>query len=420
MKLEPFRGIFGLPPSTYISDDMVMNSMPIMEIEPGIPKFEEGLNLFGIEPAFDVYAKTLSNHGYEIDTGTTIKAACIADNFPTDTFTNDYGETFLQKFTDVSSEAIGQITQMTGSTQLVGNNGAIGKLATFTQGLGVGAEEAGSETLGGMLSGAGNAAVAANQYIQKMIDNASSNPAMAGSIQTLNKMLGGQRVDFPMVWKNSAYTPSYSATIRLYNPNPGSLSSTNKYIVGPLAVFLCLALPRSDNGTTYNYPFFHRIKTQGLYRLDPAVITNITVVKGGDQQQVAFTKQLGIVDIRLDFTSLYVTMVAESQDSNAAYRPTLKKYLEAINLRGSEYFYKRSHIVKTQKTYAGLYSTEPVLMAANQTDSETLNQEQLIAKNEAGQRRQSPTAQEVSTEGRVSSDIKSIESNLRPNMPSIV
>lgn len=410
MKLSPYRGIFGLPPATYVSDDMVLNSMPIIEIEPGIPKFEEGLNLFSINPAFTEYSKLLTNHGFEIDTNTPIKAACIADNFPTDTFTNDYGETFLQKFTDVASQGLSQITQMTGQTTLKGATTAMGN---FAKQMGASIEKGGAETLGSVIGGAGEAAYTASNMYEKMRSNLQQGGFAQSTLDTLDKMMGGQRVDFPMIWRNSSYTPSYSTTIRLYNPNPGSLASTNEYIVGPLAVFLCLALPISDNGTTYNYPFFHRIKVSGLYRLDPAVITNITVIKGGDQQQVGFTKQLGMVDIRLDFTALYTTMVAEEKESGAAFRPTLKKYLAAMNERDTSNFKKRSDIVNTQRVYVAL-TDEPILIAGTQqeTNSLKLQQDQLYAKNQATQKRQAPLGKNVTDESRVSAELKLREENL--------
>jgi hypothetical protein len=116
----------------------------------------------------------------------------------------------------------------------------------------------------------------------------------------------------------------------LYNPNPSSLEATKRWIIGPLAILLCLAIPRSDDGETYNWPFFHRIRSEGIFDLNPAVITNLTIIKGGDQQSIAWNQRLGIVDVRLDIGSLYTSMVTEEKGMIGDRRPTVRNYLEAL------------------------------------------------------------------------------------------
>ena len=325
IKLKPFNDTFGLPPMSHISNEMIINSMPIAEIIPGRPNFSRGLNLFNVEPDRVTYDKILNRLGYE--TPDPIRIAFLADNFPTDSFTNEYGETFLQKFTDVASQGLAQINQMTGSTRATEG---IGKIGGFV-------EETGKDVggvLGGILSGAGGMAQSTVAGIEKMLSNMQARSGgrglIGGGLNVVNKMLAGHRVDFPQIWTNSGFTPSYSMTVRLYNPNPASAEATDRHIVGPLAVLLTLAVPRSDDGRTYSWPFFHTVVGPGLYNLDPAVITNITVVKGGDQQQISYRQTMGIVDVRIDFTSLYTSMIVEEAGSNVTNRPTLRNYLNAI------------------------------------------------------------------------------------------
>jgi hypothetical protein len=146
----------------------------------------------------------------------------------------------------------------------------------------------------------------------------------------LNSTLGGSRFDFPMIWTDSSFQPSYTMTVRLYNPDPASLEATKKYIIGPIAALLLLGLPLSDDnkGSTYNYPFLHKIKCPGIYFLNPCFISNISVIKGGDQQQIAYNQRLSIVDVRLDFGSLFSSMLASKYTNDK--RPTLKSYLKVM------------------------------------------------------------------------------------------
>ena len=77
------------------------------------------------------------------------------------------------------------------------------------------------------------------------------------------------------------------------------------------------------------------MRVKGLYELDPAVITNITVVKGGDQQQIAFNQMMSMCDVRIDFISLHKSMLLEEKGAAADNRPTVRKYIkELTNGRG--------------------------------------------------------------------------------------
>lgn len=394
--LDPFLGTYGLPPSTWLSDEMIINSMPIMEIIPSKPVFESGLNLFRVQDDSDKYLEILNKHGF--DTPIPIRAAFLADNFPTDSFTNDYGETFLQKFTDVASMGMSQLAQMTGSqtgTEAIRNIGtAFGSLGENVGG-----------TTGSIISGAGGTAVDIAGGMDRLLKNMQAGQAqglsglIGGGANLINKMVAGHRVDFPQVWRNSGYTPSYTATIRLYNPHPGNYEATLKYITGPLAVFLLLALPRSDDGRTYNWPFFHKIKATGIYNLDPCVITNMTVVKGGDQQQIAYNQKLAIVDLRIDFTSLYNSILVEEGNNTFSNRPTLRSYLDALNKTDGTLHTKRANLRRIVGTQAG------AITSVNQPGTTlTPAEENLIAKNEAARRRQAPQVEIAVANGRAPAD----------------
>lgn len=390
--LDPFNRTFGLPPSTWISDEVIFNSMPVLEITPCRPEFKSGLNLFSVVDDSVTYLEILGKHGYS--TEMPIRCAFLADNFPTDSFTNDYGETFLQKFTDVASQGMSQLAQMTGATT---GTEALENIGKFTSD--VGKEKGG--LMGKMLQAGGAGAekmgVELRDLARSMEAKGGAGGIIGGGAQLIDKMIAGHRVDFPQVWRNSGFTPSYTATIRLYNPNPGDPKSTDKYIAGPLAMLLCLAVPRSTDGKTYNWPFFHKIKSVGIYNLDPAVITNITVVKGGDQQQIAYNQSLAMVDVRIDFGSLYNSMLVDEGDTQRTNRPTVKTYIDSLKETDDSLFTRRSEVnqVAGQKAgVAGLLHTRVGQLS---------REDQIkLVKNEAAKQRQAPTVAEVVADNRVS------------------
>jgi len=414
MKLSPFNNTFGMPPASHVSDTEIINSMPVMEITPCTPHFESGLTLFRVNEAWDKYNGILNSLGYQLDTQP-IRLAFIADNFPTDSFTNEYGETFLQKFTDVASSGMQQLAQMTGNTSGLGTLDTLG--GTFQT---TGQEMGGA--LGGIVEGIGSGAAGTAAALRTLKSSMSGNKVLGGAAQMIDKMIGGHRVDFPQIWRNSGYTPSYTATVRLYNPNPASSSSTQRHIIGPLAVILALAIPRSEDGKTFNWPFFHKIYSRGIYGLDPAVITNVTVIKGGDQQQVAFNQQLAMVDVRIDITSLYGTMVLEENKTFESARPTVNNYLDHLLENDSTLSYTRNEMRHRAGISAAVGAQgEGILVSSDRfrTDAATLEADQsFIAKNEAVRRRNAPKVLEKIVTDRVQSDTAALAAALRSQSPT--
>jgi hypothetical protein len=411
--LNPLEQIFGLPPSTHVSDSALINSMPVMEITPCIPNFESGLTLFRVNDAWNKYNRILNNLGYSLSSEP-IRLAFIADNFPTDTFSNEYGETFLQKFTDVASQGMQQLAQMTGADTGIE---AIKNLGTSFENIGEGM----GGTLGGIASAGGAGALKLGQALGNLQANlGKQSKFMQGSLNTLNKLVAGHRVDFPQIWRNSGFTPSYTATIRLYNPNPGSPKATAQHIIGPLAVILCLAIPRSDDGKTFNWPFFHKIESKGIYNLNPSVITNITVVKGGDQQQISFNQKLAMVDVRIDFTSLYGTMILEENKTMNNSRPTVRNYLENLQKDDKTLYNNRNQM----RQKAGASAGTPIIDRTN--DSVTirgirsnpaaeLSVADVLQKNQAAAKKKSQTVTEQTVGSRVSPAAALTENRLSAN-----
>lgn len=376
--------IIGMPPGNSTDETVqgrtqtvMENSMPIVKIYPGIPSFTKGLSLFTRTPAFRTggkgkknlsYEALLNAHGYglkqpkyAIGNGNEgcIVLAYQADSFPTDSFSNDYGENFLQGVTNVASEGAASISQMLGARDLGGAADQV--IGNLKRGGGVQGQ------LGGMLEKAKSVGTGALRAILPK--------SVTGGVDLVSKLAAGSRIDFPMIWKTSTFQPSYTMTVRLYNPFPGDREATDKYIAAPIAALMLLAIPISADGITYSWPFIHRIMSPGIYDLDPAYISNITIIKGGDQQQIAYNQQLGLVDVRIDFGSLFSSMLAAHGLTKT--RPTLENYIKAMVGPG----------IEKQKNVQN-FSTTPLQPTLFETQMETTNRRRasesaLITKNQA-------------------------------------
>ena len=325
--------IIGLPPipSSDPTYDMMRSSMPIATFRPAVPKSTGGLSAFGLDvrTGWQKYTKILSQHGitYQTSTSKSVKLAFVADNFPTDTFTNEYGESFLERMSNVVSSGFADLSQIVGArtgTQTIEN------LAKTFEAAG---KKAGG-LVGNFIRGTAGTAVSASEGLKSLANSlGKTSPSVASRLSIVNRSLAGGRVDFPHVWKGSSFNPSYTMTVKLINPYPKSDDAMMKYVVGPLVVILALGLPQSEDGKVFSWPFFQKIKCKGLYEVPAAVITSITVIKGGDQQQISWNQRPSIVDVRIDFTSLYTIMMVNSgkTNTNNLERPTLHNYIQVLS-----------------------------------------------------------------------------------------
>ena len=332
--------VFGYPPDNLLekTNQQMYNSFPVATFLPCKPNVSFGSELFILQDEWDEYVGLLDKHGYSIssDSGKGIKVAFLADNFPTDSFANEYGENFLQGFTDGISSITGTLAQMSGNTS------ASGIMEQLAKGGGAAADMILSQF--GIKGGEGAATAdalisAAKKGYSDMTTKLGAGGAMGAKLLTsFDRIMGGARLDFPSLWKSSTFQPSYSLTVRLFNPYPQNPDATRKYILGPMVALMLLACPRTVDGGTYTWPWFQKISCPGIFDLNPSMITNLTVIKGGDQQQISFQNSMGIVDIRIDIGSLYNTMVSSEQEDKVGGRPTVRKYADIMEKQKTDVY----------------------------------------------------------------------------------
>jgi len=336
--------VFGYPPDNLEprTNEIIKKSMPLVRFFPSEPNFQRGLDLFNIVSKWDDYKKLLFDNGFNTNNGKGdgIQLAFLADNFPTDSFTNEYGENFLQKFTSMASEGAHSIAQIFGAKK------ASDVWERVQKDLGQ-SENAAAKMFGGGMKIFGGGISAAKQSLSNV---PGIGRTTAAGINLIDRLAAGARIDFPMVWKSSGFQPSYSMTVRLYNPFPQSEEATRRFIIGPIAAIMLLGVPRAEDASTFTWPFLHRIECPGLFTLDPGFISNITVIKGGDQQQISFQQRLGIVDVRIDVGSLYSSMLGASLKVTSR-RPTVSNYVQTMagEIPVSTRVYDNKHIGTASK-----------------------------------------------------------------------
>jgi hypothetical protein len=343
--------VFGMPPTTHISDMMVHNSMPVATIIPCEPRFDKGTSLFSLDAGkgWTKYTEVLKSVDF-IMSGATKKAievAYLADSFPTDTFNNEYGETIFDRMAQGVSSGVGDFSQILGISDAKDLKNMLGSMP-----------------------GVGGAATGVMNFGEKQFQNAIDGLEKGGhkKAASLGKEMGnsllaaatGARIDFPMVWKNSSFTPSYSMTIRLWNPNPTDPDMTRKYIVGPIAAILSMALPKvgGPKVASYKWPMFCKVISPGLFNINAGFISNVSIIKGGEQQNIAYNQSLGLCDVRIEFGSLYTSMIAgKGSEKYSDRRPTLGSYLEVLGGKSFNSLAQQKQVFKGNITPINLYET---------------------------------------------------------------
>ena len=317
--------VLGGPPED-VASNLLYNSRMYIDIYPCKTSLEKGISLMTMDQngGWKGYVDELRKFGFEPNPRHTaqkgITVACQAENFPTDTFTNEYGEHFLNQITNSAGQGFGELAQMTGSKT---GTEAFTKLGKFTEKLGKDQGGVVGTGIGAIGQGMQDFSEGAKNLKNKL---AKQGGMAAGVSKMMDAMLAGARIDFPQIWKNSSYNATYSFTIKLYNPNPGSDKLTKQFIIGPLAAILCLALPQAFDESAYTWPFFCKVKCKGLFDIPMGAITNISVIKGGESGAVGFNQRVAMVDVRIDFVNLFNTLLLSKTGANK--RPTLKGYLD--------------------------------------------------------------------------------------------
>jgi len=158
--------------------------------------------------------------------------------------------------------------------------------------------------------------------------------SVASGAVDLSKTALGERITFPKVWKGGNASTELSFSVRLgYVPvvTDDDLIEYKKHVLGPLSALVLLAIPQSDEGTTYKWPFYLKIKSPGICDFKMAAISSLSV-QPVDYTQSTITQIPPAFDVNITIVSLDDNMVfVENEESaNNETVNSLQRYLSAI------------------------------------------------------------------------------------------
>lgn len=324
----PSRGLGGdgmsdaYPTDTYRAAAL---SLPILEVVPMTANYEAGVELYKLAvptktPSYGAY---LESNGIKL-ANEHLFIACHSLSNPSETYSNSFSpNSIAESISSLGTENVQDLMFMSGTDKLVGDN----SLAEALEG-----------SSNSLLSTAGKAMTAAGDMAAKLKESLDSlgSGKIKGLTDTIAKVANhpGSKIDFPLMWRSSNYSASYTITTRLYNPCPADDDMYDKLIRASLGALIALAVPCSEDGDLYHWPFICRCYIPGLFRLRAAYVSNISVSKGGDAMDISLRSKgqmrPNLIDVQLTFNSLY-NVLPMTMDQKIEDRPTLFSELDALN-----------------------------------------------------------------------------------------
>lgn len=153
---------------------------------------------------------------------------------------------------------------------------------------------------------------------------------------SLISTLVGNRPVYPKIWSNSDFSSTYSFKVRLYNPNPASERMHISCIVNPLCALQALCLPVALDDNHYDSPLYIGIKVPGLFGVDEAIIDSMNVIKGGDDQAIAFNGRPSYIDVNLTCAPIFNKRLIQNNVGNTLSEAQNIKYLKQSYDTGEE------------------------------------------------------------------------------------
>lgn len=276
-------------------------------------------NIFKGEECWDDFVRAIESNGIVInDDNKELRVVCRNLTTVSETYNNEFGQSDLLSGVQNLGSKYSELAFAFGINDM---DKAIEQLA-------------GQE---GLLGNIGKVADAGNKLIQAGIDK--TGPAknlLTTAFRTLKNP--NNKIDFPLFWKSSGYNAQYELQTRLYCYNVQDDAYYTSYILAAYCALMQFVLPRSEDGELYSWPFLMDLRIPGMLHLPLCYCSNISVIKGGENNDLSYAYRPNIIDINMTINPLYNVMynIINPDNNNPNIdsrkeRPTLLKELDVLS-----------------------------------------------------------------------------------------
>lgn len=175
--------------------------------------------------------------------------------------------------------------------------------------------------------------------IPKLLMNVANFAASSDVSATVQQftVTNGMKVKFPNLWGDSTYVKNMNMDFEFISPYGDPLSIFH-YVYVPFLALLTFALPRQADQNGFVSPFFVRADIPGLITTDLALISDITITKGGQSNNL-WTKD-GLprsIHCSVTLTDLYPYLAMTKRLSFLSANPSYTVFLD--NMAGLSTIY---------------------------------------------------------------------------------
>lgn len=139
----------------------------------------------------------------------------------------------------------------------------------------------------------------------------------------------GMKIVYPELWSSSAYQHTCNVTVRFTSPY-GDPESIFHYVMAPLATIMCFAMPRQADANGFVSPFFVRADVPGLFTSDFAMISDITLTRGGDPNLWTKDGLPRAIDVNFTITDLYPYLAMTKRLSFLSANPSYTTWIDSL------------------------------------------------------------------------------------------
>ena len=307
----------GMNTSGISFETKIDQSLQVAYLHPLNTQITGDLNVYRGVDGWDEYVEYLTAN--EVSISDMAKPRCIAAvcsvNTPmAESYANEYGQSqILSGLTSRTSGGWDEISFMTGglnAENLEGKGGLVGTLGS--------AWGWGGDTIAGVTGWiADSIGLKNSESIKQDVAEMIKNP--------------GSKLDIPTMWKGSSSSVSYELSIRLNCFNSRVDKQYGSGILAPLVALLQFVTPRSNNGKFYTWPFLLELNIPGCVYLPLAYCSNMTVLKGGDVNDISWCGRPNMIDVRMSINSVYGVTVNSKDNTYNGDRPSIMQQLLALN-----------------------------------------------------------------------------------------
>jgi hypothetical protein len=146
---------------------------------------------------------------------------------------------------------------------------------------------------------------------------------------SLGDAILGMNPMFPEVWKDSAFSRSYTLNFKFHSPY-GSPASVYNNVLLPFIMLMSLVMPVQASPGTYSEPFVFQLDCPGYFACDLGICTDFSFTKGGSENLWTVDGLPRQIDVNMSVRDLYPVLTASKNAESLYFNVGMGTFLDNL------------------------------------------------------------------------------------------